>query len=227
MPLHLYCIVPGAHPVPERCVGIDSHRPFVLEAGGGLAVWATEHPEPVTASVEAMRVHNDVVTAAMDRNVTPVPLRFGQSVPDRNAAIERVTGDAAKWLDLLARFAGRAEYGVRVMRDVYETEQDVRTASVQSGTEYMAALARKRARAAERHTEGERIVGETEARLGSIPVDTRVEYPPAGPVVAAIAHLVAWTDADAYHDAARELRDAVQDARLVVTGPWPPYSFVE
>ena len=227
MTLHLYCIVPGAHAVPEHCTGIDSQAPFVLEAGAGLAIWATEHAAPVAASVDAVRVHNDVVTAAMDRNVTPVPLRFGQSAPDRKAAIERVTGDAAKWLDLLERFAGRAEYGVRVVRDVYVTEQDVRAATVQSGTEYMAALAWKRARAAERRSEGERIVRETEARLGAIAVDTRVEYPPAGPVVATITHLVAWTDAGAYHDAAGELHAAVQDARLVVTGPWPPYSFVE
>lgn len=227
MPLHLYCIVPAAHPVPEGCTGIDSLRPFVLEAGGGLAVWATEHDAPVTASVDAVRTHNDVVSAAMDRRVTPVPLRFGQSAPDRIAAIDRVTEDAAKWLDLLARFAGRAEYGLRVMRDVYVTEQDVRAASSKSGTEYMAALARKQARVAERRSVGERIVGEAEALLGPLADDTRVEYPPTARIVATIAHLVAWTDADMYHDAARELQDTLQDAVLVVTGPWPPYSFVE
>ena len=88
MPLHLYCIVPAAHPVPEGCTGIDSQRPFVLEAGGGLAVWASEHDAQVTASVDAVRSHNDVVSAAMDRRVTPVPLRFGQSAPDRTAAID-------------------------------------------------------------------------------------------------------------------------------------------
>ncbi|HSK18627.1 MAG TPA: GvpL/GvpF family gas vesicle protein [Longimicrobiales bacterium] len=227
MHLHLYCIVPDAHSVPEHCIGVDSQRPFMLDAGAGLAIWATGHEEPVPASVDAVRVHNDVVTAAMGRSVTPVPLRFGQSAPDRSAAAELVTAEAARWLDLLERFRGRAEYGVRVMRDVSETEQDVRAASVQSGTEYMAALAWKRARAAERRSEGERIVAETGARLGLLAIDTRVEYPPTGRVVATIAHLVAWTDADAYHDAARALRVALQNARLVVTGPWPPYSFVE
>ena len=227
MPLHLYCIVPAAHPVPADCPGIDSHRPFIIEAGGGLGVWASEHIAPVTASVDAVRIHNAVVTAAMDTRVTPVPLRFGQSAATRDAAVDRITRDAAQWLDLLGRFAGRAEYGVSVMRDVHETEQDVRAASVKSGTEYMAALASRQARAAERRSEGERIVRETEARLTSLAVDTRVEYPPAGRVVAAVAHLVAWTDADTYHDAARELRDALQDALIMVTGPWPPYSFVE
>ena len=227
MPLHLYCIVPAAHPVPGGCSGVDSAHPFVLDAGGGLAVWASEHATPVTASVAAVRMHNDVVTAAMDRTVTPVPLRFGQSVPDRNAAVERVTADAARWHELLGRFAGRAEYGMRVMRDVYETEQDVRAGSVKSGTEYMAALAWKRERAAERRSEGERIAGEIATRLGAIAVDTRVDYPSTGPAVATMAHLVAWTGAERYHDAARELREVLQDARLVVTGPWPPYSFVE
>jgi hypothetical protein len=226
MLLHLYCIVPVAHPVPEDCIGLQSRRPFAVPAGR-LAIWATEHDEPVAPDIEVVRSHNAVVTAAMDRNVTPVPLRFGQSAGSRDAAAERIAEEAAKWSSLLERFAGRAEYGVRVVRDLSDAEQDVRAAPVASGTEYMAALARRQARAAERRGAGERLADRIASRVGDLVDDARVEYASAGELLVTIAHLVAWQAAEAYHGAMSEVRETSQHTRFVLTGPWPPYSFVQ
>lgn len=224
--LHLYCIVPAGHDVPADCLGIEAHAPFAVQAGT-LAIWATEHAAPAAPGLDVLRSHNAVVSAAMDRHVTPVPLRFGQTAPDRDSAAERMAEDAVRWASLLARFAGRAEYGVRVLRHVPDAEQDVHPAPTESGTEYMAALARKQAQAAERRDEGERIAGSMAARLGELVDETRAEPSPAGELLITIAHLVAWTAADAYHGAMREIREMSRDTRFVLTGPWPPYSFIE
>jgi hypothetical protein len=224
--LHLYCIVPRAHPVPDGCAGMEGRAPLVVEAAG-LALWATEHERPVAASVEAARVHNGVITAAMDARVTPVPLRFGQTVPDRAAAADHMSEAAARWLTLLDRFAGRAEYGTRVLVDDPDAEQDVHAAKAASGTEYMASLARKQARVAGREDLAGRLAERIARAVGTLATDVRIETPPAGGVLVSIAHLVAWTTADAYHEAMREVREASQDTRFLLTGPWPPYSFVE
>jgi hypothetical protein len=162
----------------------------------------------------------------MDREVTPVPIRFGQSAADRDDAARHIATEAAKWNGLLDRFAGRAEYGVRALRETADAEQDVHT-HAESGTQYMAALARRHGLAAERRSEGERIAASIDERVGGLADDVRVEYPAAGPVLVGIAHLVAWTAADAYHGAMREGREVSQDTRLVRSGPWPPWSFVE
>ncbi|MBR9988914.1 MAG: GvpL/GvpF family gas vesicle protein [Gemmatimonadetes bacterium] len=223
--LHLYCILPAGHAVPDGCVGLDAQQPFAIQAGG-LVVWATEHDSPVAPSVEAVRTHNALIAAAMDERVTPIPLRFGQVSSDRDAAAERITAEAETWSELLGRFAGHAEYGVRVMSDSPDAEQDVHTAKSESGTEYMASLARKHARTTGRRTEGERIVETMAARVGSLAGDTRVEYGSADGPLVTVAHLVAWTAADAYHAAMREVRETSGDARFLLTGPWPPYSFV-
>lgn len=223
--LHLYCILPAEHTLPDGCVGLDAQRPFAIQAGG-LAVWATEHESPVAPSLTAVRIHNDLVAAAMDERVTPIPLRFGQASPDREAAAKRVTTEADTWSKLLGRFAGHAEYGVRVMPGAPGAEQDVHTAKAESGTEYMASLARRHARTTDRRTEGERIVEAVATRVGSLAGDTRVEYGPADGPLVTITHLVAWTAADAYHGAMREVREMSGDARIFLTGPWPPYSFV-
>ena len=224
--LHLYCIVPAGHAIPPDCTGLEGCRPFTVEAGG-LGVWASEHHEQLTASLDRLREHNGVVTAAMNTRVTPIPLRFGQSAADRAAVAERITADAAKWEELLGRFAGHAEYGARALRQVTDAEQDVHARPVESGTEYMATLARRQAQAAGRRAEGERIAAEIAARVGDLATETRVEHAGTGEMRVTLAHLVAWTASEAYHGAMREVREASQDTRFVLTGPWPPWSFVE
>ena len=225
MGLHIYCIVPAGHPIPADCLGLDDRRPVAVDAGS-LALWATPHDAFIAPSVAALRTHNDVVRAAMTSHITPVPLRFGQWFASRDDAVERVIEDSAKWAALLARFAGRAEYGVRVLRAGPEAERDVHPDSPKSGKEYMAGLARKQAQATSRREDGERIASGLTARLEGLAVDERVEYSPAGEVLVTLAHLVAWERADEYHGVIREFRDAVRDVQFVVTGPWPPYSFV-
>jgi hypothetical protein len=223
--LHLYCIVPAAHAVPDGCRGLESRRPFAVQVGA-LSVWASEHEAGVTPTIDVVRIHNKVIVAGMTPEVTPVPLRFGQSAGDREAAAGQLAGSVAKWLDLLQRFAGHAEYGVRAVREVPSAEQDVHASPAESGTEYMAALARKQAQAADRRAAGDRIAERLRDAAGDLAADVRIEQGKPGSVVA-VAFLVAWTSADAYHGAVREVSETTQDTRFVLTGPWPPYSFVE
>lgn len=226
MGLHIYCIVPAGHPIPADCLGLDDRQPVAL-AAGSLALWATPHDTVIVPSVAALRTHNDVVRAAMTLHITPVPLRFGQWFASRDDAVERVVEESGKWAALLARFAGRAEYGVRVLHAGPEAERDVHPDSPKSGKDYMAGLARKQAQETSRRREGERIASGLTVRLEGLAVAERVEYSTAGEVLVTLAHLVAWESADAYHEVIRAFRDVARDVQFVVTGPWPPYSFVE
>jgi hypothetical protein len=226
MGLHIYCIVPAGHAVPGDCRGLDGKPPVVVEAGT-LALWASEHDSAVPVSVDAVRIHNDVVRAGMTPSVTPVPMRFGQWFASRDEAVERVIDDTAKWTGLLGRFAGHAEYGVRALSQGVDAERDVHPAPPQSGKDYMAGLARKQAQAASRRDDGERIASAIRARLGDLAVAERVDYIPADDVLVTFAHLVAWDAADEYHDAIREFCDSGEGVSHVLSGPWPPYSFVE
>ncbi|MGH7447316.1 MAG: GvpL/GvpF family gas vesicle protein [Longimicrobiales bacterium] len=226
MGLHIYCIVPAGHPVPDDCFGIDARRPFIVNAGR-LAAWATEHDTRPVPSIAAIRSHNDVVSAAMTPRVTPVPMRFGQWFADREGAAEVIEQEEAKWTDLLKRFAGRAEYGVRALRPEPDAERDVRPAAPQSGRQFMAALAHRQAQAADRREEGERIAAAIAARLSGLIEDRRAEFGGGDTLLVTLAHLVAWTAADAYHGGMSEVRATAQDTRFVLTGPWAPWSFVE
>jgi hypothetical protein len=91
----------------------------------------------------------------------------------------------------------------------------------------MAALARRQAHATGRREDAERIVVAIGRLVAGVVSEQHVEYQPAGAVLVTLAHLVAWPDVEAYHSAIGRAREAWPDVQLAMTGPWPPYSFVE
>jgi hypothetical protein len=227
MGLHVYCIVPrGHHPDPSLTGVAGGTVAFGDVADDGIALWYSEHAARPAVEAAAVVAHNAVVAAAMTREVTPVPMRFGQWFDTLDAAVDRVTADAAKWLADLARFRGRAEYGVRVVPAApQERARDVHPAAAVSGTEYMAALARRHAGAEQRRALGDAIATQLAAALGDVVADRRVALLEDGGLISC-AYLVALERASDYHAILAHVRRSRSDLRFVITGPWPPYSFV-
>ena len=223
MGAHIYCIVAHGREPPSGLTGIAGAR-VAAARGARLGVWYSEHGAPPAADAGAVRAHHAVVESAMTPELTPVPVRFGQWFGGVDAALEQVGAEAAKWLEHLARFAGRAEYGVRIDTDLeLDTAQDVHPTG-RSGTAYMAALARRYADAQRRRAEGEEIAMRIHGALSDLVVAARVEMPAAGLV--SLAHLVARQREGEYHAVLDEIRRSRSDLRFRFTGPWPPYSFV-
>lgn len=226
MILHLYCILPAGAGPPAGLAGIAG-APVETVQGSALATWVTRHGEAPAASPEALRAHHAVVAAAMTPAVTPVPLRFGQRAAGEDAVRRSVGADADRWSALLARFSGCGEYGVRVAPLPDQgSARDVRTPAAATGREYMETLARRHSSVARWKAQAERIAADTLARAGELVRDSRLD-PPAGPGASfSLAHLVAWTSADAYHSVIERMGTELRGLRLTPTGPWPPYSFV-
>jgi hypothetical protein len=224
--LYAYCILPGGLQPPEALTGIAGAAVEAVPAGD-VACWASRLGDYPAGGADVAREHNAVVVAAMDREVTPVPLRFGQTFTDRDGLASAVGARSSEWIELLGRFAGRAEYGIRVARAQADTARDVHPAGAESGTAYMAALARRQADETGRRAEGERIGRLIRERAGALIADARLEAAAGTQGIVSLAHMVAWNDADAYHALLQNIRSEMTDLRFLYTGPWPPYSFVE
>lgn len=226
MGAHAYCIVRADSASAAQVTGIAGVT-VELAAAGRIGCWLSVHGAKPAVSVAAVRDHDTVVRAAMSEAHTPVPLRFGQWFADREAAGAAVAADAARWHSLLDRFEGAAEYGIRVdVEELADTARDVRPGPVDTGTAYMAALARRAADAAERRREGDTVAAWILERLGPLARESRTEPLNAGGGLINLAVLVAWPDASAYHSVVRDARATRADLRFLVSGPWPPYSFV-
>lgn len=225
MGLHIYCIVPAGFAPPPSFTGVADATVSAADAGVTIGLWSSTHPARPAANAAAVLAHNRVIAAAMEQRVTPVPVRFGQWFDSLDGALERIAADEPRWAAQLTRFAGCAEYGVRVISDaVPDPARDVHPAPGVSGTEYMAALVRRHAETESRRAQGDAIVAQLDTQLGDVILDRRVEHLEGGGLVSC-AYLVAQTRAADYHAVLARVRRSRSDLRFLYTGPWPPYSF--
>jgi hypothetical protein len=222
--VYAYCVLPATRPPADSLTGVQD-RPVAALQIDDLLIWVSHGPRP-EPSLEAVQAHNRVVETAVTNTVTPVPLRFGQWLENeaalRSALAERVPGYRRQ----LAEFAGCLEFGLRLLDPAATPKaRDVQASTGTSGFEYMQAL-RESSRLAEQQREhAETVRARVHETLQDVVRAERVaeERTPHG--VLTVAHLVARPRFDEYRERARQLRTMFPAMRLMVSGPWPPYSF--
>ena len=223
MGVYAYCVVPAQHHPPDRLVGIDNAAVELLTVDE-LGVWLSGGERP-PVSAEAVQAHNRVVEVAVTEEVTPVPLRFGQWLEDAVKLGAAVRERDREYASLLEHFAGCLEFGLRLVDpdDAVEA-QEVRSHPA-TGTEYMHALRDSSKLAERKQAEVEAIGAAVRELLGDIVRDERVEPAQTRHAVLTMSHLVAREHFDEYRERARRVRTMFPALRLLLTGPWPPYSF--
>lgn len=177
-------------------------------------------------SAEHVQQHNAVIEAAVNAEITPVPLRFGQWAHDASV-FEQVVEENADWYaERLKTFAGALEFGVRVVRpDKASPARDVRVEQAASGVEYMNALRERVAAGRAESGEVEAVrTGITEI-LGALVREERVEEARTPHGIITVSHLVSRPQFDEYREQAQALRIRFPEMRFLVSGPWMPYSF--
>ncbi len=228
MAAYLYCVLPDDAPDPTVS-GIDDAQLHTVRAGG-VCAWVAEVATAPQPDLERIRAHDRVVRAAMDAGFTPVPVRFGQVASNDDDV--RAHLESRDYLPDLARVSGCVEFGIRVVdpdapAGVAHAHAGTGAGREQtgSGAAYMRTLA-SRVHAAERSRarslDAARALDEG---LAEWVREARVEASERPPG-ALVAHLVQTSAADTYAERARALTRGHSPLRIVVTGPWPPYSFV-
>jgi hypothetical protein len=224
MGVYAYCVVPRDHLPAGTLVGING-APVTQLAVEDLAVWMS-HMERPEVGVENIKQHNAVVEAAVTEGVTPVPLRFGQWLADEAALRTAVSEKAAAHRAALAQFAGCLEFGLRLI-DPHETgaAREVHAPEAVSGYEYMQALRESSRLAGQRRTQAEHVRDRIRATMQDVVRAEREDETRTPHAVITLSHLVARADFDEYRERARGLRGVFPELRMLLSGPWPPYSF--
>ncbi len=225
MGLYAYCILPGGQRPDTELPGLEDAPVEAVELDG-LTIWASDLDRSPRPSIDAVRRHDSVVRAAMGRDATPLPLRFGHWFPSRQQLMEELEGETGRFRRQLDLVRGAVEFGVRVV-DEEPAEEPAGTDRPESGTAYMEAAARRREARAERLGRGKAVAARLRRHLGElVREDALKELEDVGSVVE-VAHLVAEGETEAYREKVEEFRAQAEEPGLTVTGPWPPYSFVE
>jgi hypothetical protein len=222
--VYAYCVVPHAHRPPGDLVGLNGSPVELFEVGDvGLWVSTTERPQ---VSVEAVQAHNRVVEVAVTEDVTPVPLRFGQWLEDPGKLAAQVSERASDYRDSLGRFAGCLEFGLRLIDpEAADEARDVRRSAPATGREYMQALRESSKLADQRQAYSETVATRVRELLRDIVREEKVETAQTRHAVLTVSHLVAREHFDEYRERARRIRSVFPALRLLLSGPWPPYSF--
>jgi hypothetical protein len=213
---------------------IARDRPGGFTTGGvirhgsqGLAILHGPAPVDVPApGLETLQAYAAMVASIHDRE-TILPLRFG-SILESDAEIDawlRVHAEA--WRAALDEVDGCDEMGLRVLIDT-PVETSVTLPEITSdrpGTSYLKALKARRDVSERVLAEASRLAGWLSEALASTFRQSLIENPgPGRERLLSLSYLVPRADRERFREGVEQLR-ANCPARLLLTGPWPPYSF--
>lgn len=215
----------------------------VIEQGGlGAAVSAVDAPElsPTLASVLAFAR----VVQALHAACTTLPMRFGCVLPTEAAVVDLLRTRCEHYAEVLRGIDGCVEMGVRVLVDSPEpaatSESDHQAAALRadrrvswSGSDYLARRKKLYAAQDQRAEAAAEVLERIRSAFGELCLRCKTECSPglASPSLfrtplAALYFLLRRESLDAFRSAFRQIERA-ERARLLLSGPWPPFNFVE
>ena len=231
--IYTYCVRRAEDPgPPDGLEGIEGAA-VVLHRNTALGMWISEiaaRPAPTEAG---LRAHERVVRTALMTG-TPLPLRFGTVFPDLVAVEQSLTENTDRFVGMLGRVSGRVEMGIRVEGEMesggpaWESPiPEGGDRSTQGGRAY---LERRRAEidaSSAARKETERVLGGIEDSLSGFVVETTQSVVVRDGVLGHVACLVQTTDLSSFRTRVADTLVPDHPAhRIVVSGPWAPYSFV-
>jgi hypothetical protein len=204
---------------------------FVV-AQKGLSAALSDFAEQDLAPDILQAVDYERVVEAFYRSTTVIPLRYGCRVADASEAACLLEERRDEYETLLRELAGLGEMGIHVLPRGPRPEKGIRppppaTPSKMSGSAYLEARRQYFLSLDQSAQEQRRLAEELCNSLAGLYVRRKVEVPESSsgrPL--SIYFLVARGSIDSFRHAARQLR-ARQPLEMLLSGPWPPYNFVD
>ena len=233
-PCYVYAIVRRRAALPTSDAGISAAGLVTVPSQELAAVAGPMPHDGASVTVEAVLRHEAIVEAVR-RHVPALPVRFGTVFPDAASVASALAERQASLVADLDRVGDKVEMSLTalwavppagVRGDRSRADEDA-SPSRGAGARYL------RARAAELQREDalkERARGvarELELALAGWVLERRELLLPTPRIAVRAAYLLEPAGAGAFHEAVAAMRDARSDVRLLLSGPWPPYSFVD
>jgi hypothetical protein len=214
----LYGIV-RADPV-AGCPGPDL---CVVEARGLAAVVSEVEESDSAPGVSALLAYARAVEAIHARQAI-VPLQYGCVMESEAAVLRLLEERGPEYAALLERLEGLTEMGIRVLRPAGAAIPARPARSPEAA--YLESL-RNRYRSTALAADEAQVADQMVERLGGWCIEQRreVSSSPQGRLVS-LYFLMAKTGVEKFREEARQIAPP-GGAKVLVSGPWPPYNFVE
>jgi hypothetical protein len=202
---------------PPDGAGLSGARLRTLQSDGLGAVYSRHRTRFFSPSINLVLKHQRVVERVMTRGPV-LPLRFGTQLETEPQLVEELVERRKELLCALDRIRGRVELGVRVIpnRD-RETGDELKSLS---GRDYLLARVGD-------HAQTRIFKRELHAPLARLAAADVLRTRVAPPALMVAAYLVDASAVPEFRRRAEKLSERHRHAHVLVTGPWPPYSFAE
>ena len=226
--IYLYGIVGFPPPLLQQIRGLGGSPVFLVPDGDLAAIVSRAPRTPWPIDEVHLTLHETVVEEVM--GARPVlPVRFNTFLGTREAVIALLDARADAFRSALERVEGKVEMGLRVLwKAPGETGVPLNTGTAGGGpgTEYLHRRLREERRRAGLRTAGDRTIREVHAFFQSLAVETWLQRHTTDRLLFTGAYLVERYRIDAFRAGVTKAQQRFFDLRLLLTGPWPPYHFV-
>jgi Gas vesicle synthesis protein GvpL/GvpF len=205
--------------------GLRGH-PLVCAQKEGLAAWATAFPdEPEQLTRADLLAHHELVSRLDEQLDGTLPARLPTWISDLDA-LERLLVARRDALSAnLERVRGRTELAVTALWMAAEAETLSAEASTSGpGTRYLLQRRQVFAGSDRRRALAQQLADDLERLAASDLAEMQRQVCPSQGVALSAALLVARPRAI---EVKARLRRVAHDVRILVNGPWPPYSFAD
>ena len=238
---YVYAILSGDATLPQPLTGIGD-APVTLVLSGAIAaavspfIGASAEPSP------AQLVRHEATVEAIRRGAPTLPVRFGTLFPDLASVARSLEARASTLQADLARVGDKLEMGLALLwatREPGETPSQPHTAGDGSvaalpeslrapsgpGVQYLASRFAHYASESRSVEDARRLAQRVDVILRPYVLESRYTLRPAPRLALRSAHLLQPNGELGFRRVSEELRMGAPDLHVLVTGPWPPYSF--
>jgi hypothetical protein len=232
----VYCIfrgrLPAALEIPD---GVGGHGVFTANYHG-IGAALSELAEPDSPPDISKLLVYETVVESFYRHLTVIPMRYGCRVESPREAIGLLRKNHAAYSALLHQLQGLGEMGVQILLDtagdgMESNAMPVRARSLpldwDTGAAYLAAKRQRYLGLDRAGWQQRQLVEELCGSLCGSFVHHKVESPSSSRGrLLSLYFLVPRDSIESFRRAAH-LHPAHESVKLLLSGPWPPYNFVD
>ena len=234
---YVYAIQPRTSRLPASLRGLWGGQLSTVSHHNLAAVISAGDPDDLRPTTDLV-LHHESIVEALRRSGPGLPVRFGTLLANAQA-VERALAERYGVLASdLERLGDKVELGLTVLWDgpgpaPDHVDSDVEASREPPGSGSQGPGARYlRARlAASRREEAERNAAEVRAReldraLGDAAIERRCGLPRTRRMAIRSAYLLDPSQVSSFQEVFEAVRGEHADLQFLLSGPWPPYSFV-
>jgi hypothetical protein len=236
--IYVYAIVSREAPLPAGVSGFGGAPLLAIPRRDLAAVASPVSPGELRATSENVLLHEEVVEAVR-REGSALPVRFGAVFSDRDA-VTQALGERYEVLAAdLERVGDKIELGVTLLwaeatvagEEPRETEPDLPSALDPAGAEgpgarYMRARLAEHRREAALREKAKALARQLDEMLEEEVLERRHTILPTARLAVRAAYLLEPSRLGTFRALLHRVQRAQPGVRVLLSGPWPPYSFV-